>query len=343
MAKPRVFVSSTYYDLKYVRASLEAFIESLGFEPILSERGDIAYLPDRPLDESCYREAGLADVFVLIMGGRYGSAASSEGMTADTASRKRYESVTKVEFEGAIKNDIPCYILIERDVYSEYRTYVNNPDNDTIKYYTVDDVNIFRFIDSILRLKENNPVHPFERPGDIETWLREQWAGFFQELLRNRSREKQIKAISDQIAELAGHNKTLKKYLEEVLSKTSPDESVKIIKSEEQRLRQEDAQRELSGIRPVAILIKSELIRFEDAYDALCRADTYYKWLKEISGLFAKNKAHRSRLAGMALGPQNVSEANDVRRMLGLHEFKMPEKHFKIDGKVFFEYEPLRA
>jgi hypothetical protein len=76
MAKPRIFVSSTYYDLRHLRSSLENFIESFGFEAILSEKGDIAYLPDTPLDESCYREARSADTFVLIIGGRYGSEAS---------------------------------------------------------------------------------------------------------------------------------------------------------------------------------------------------------------------------------------------------------------------------
>lgn len=69
MAKPRIFISSTYYDLKHLRSSLENFIESLGFEPVLSEKGDIAYVPDMPIDESCYREARSADVFVLIIGG----------------------------------------------------------------------------------------------------------------------------------------------------------------------------------------------------------------------------------------------------------------------------------
>ncbi|MBW2570128.1 MAG: DUF4062 domain-containing protein [Deltaproteobacteria bacterium] len=51
MAKPRIFVSSTYYDLKHIRAPLEIFIESLGYESILSEKGDIAYSPEQPLDE----------------------------------------------------------------------------------------------------------------------------------------------------------------------------------------------------------------------------------------------------------------------------------------------------
>jgi len=35
MAKPRIFVSSIYYDLKHIRASLSLFIDSLGYESIL--------------------------------------------------------------------------------------------------------------------------------------------------------------------------------------------------------------------------------------------------------------------------------------------------------------------
>ena len=74
--KPRVFVSSTHYDLKYLRSSLEALVESLGFDAILSEKSAITYDPDTHLDESCYRAASEADIFVLIIGGRYGSPSS---------------------------------------------------------------------------------------------------------------------------------------------------------------------------------------------------------------------------------------------------------------------------
>src|SRR5438093_238752 len=49
MAKPRIFISSTYYDLKHIRDSLAVFVDRLGFEPILSEKGNIADLADRPL------------------------------------------------------------------------------------------------------------------------------------------------------------------------------------------------------------------------------------------------------------------------------------------------------
>jgi hypothetical protein len=89
----RVFVSSTYYDLKHIRASLSSFIDSLGYESVLSEKGDIAYAHDKPLDDSCYREASSADIFVLIVGGRYGSEASSDNKKPDHSFNERYDSI----------------------------------------------------------------------------------------------------------------------------------------------------------------------------------------------------------------------------------------------------------
>ena len=57
MAKLRIFVSSIHYDLQYIRSSLEMVIDSPGYDAMLSEKGNIAYAPDIPLDESSYREA----------------------------------------------------------------------------------------------------------------------------------------------------------------------------------------------------------------------------------------------------------------------------------------------
>lgn len=90
MAKPRVFVSSTYYDLKHFRASLDIFIERLGFESILSEKGNIAYNPDQPLDAIAKRRLRTFLSFLLVdVTGRKSAAKgksqatnSSSGMTA---------------------------------------------------------------------------------------------------------------------------------------------------------------------------------------------------------------------------------------------------------------------
>lgn len=246
MAKPRIFVSSTYYDLKHIRSSLDNFVESLGFDPILSEKGDIAYTPDAPLDESCYREVGSADVFVLIVGGRYGSEVSGTDKRPSHKFFERYDSITKKEFEAAVKRDIPIYVLIESFVYSEYQTFIRNKENTTIAYAHVDSVNIFHLIEDILAKPRNNPIHTFDRFADIEAWLREQWSGLFRELLNRRSSQQQIATLSSQVEVLKEINTTLKTYLEAVITKISPDESAKLIQSEEKRL---DEVRQMEKLR----------------------------------------------------------------------------------------------
>lgn len=233
MARPRVFVSSTYYDLKHIRASLEVFIESLGFEPILSEIGSIPYDPSQPLDESCYREAETADILVLIVGGRYGSQASTQDQRdADEEFERSLESVTRKEFTKAYDADVPVYVLIENGVLSEYQTYLRNKSVIEIAYAHVDSPNVFKFIDFIYSKQRNNPVHSFEKGADIEDWLKEQWAGLFQEMLRQNKDNSKLSALSSQIRQLEAVNATLKSYLETVLQSVSPEESAEVIQRE---------------------------------------------------------------------------------------------------------------
>ena len=56
MARPRIFVSSTYFDLRVLRADLERFIREMGYEAVMFERGHIPYGSEQALEEYCYRE-----------------------------------------------------------------------------------------------------------------------------------------------------------------------------------------------------------------------------------------------------------------------------------------------
>ena len=82
MAKPRVFLSSTYYDLKHVRERIERFLANFGMEPVLFENDNVTFEFNKP----CYNEVKTCQMMVLIVGGRYGSAASGEQVSQDKKS-----------------------------------------------------------------------------------------------------------------------------------------------------------------------------------------------------------------------------------------------------------------
>lgn len=319
MARPRIFVSSTYYDLKHIRSSLEIFIESLGYDPILFERGDVAFLPDDALDESCYREVAAADIYVMVIGGRYGSEISSGDGKPTKAFFDRYDSITKKEFMSAYESDVPIFILIDNSVYSEYRTYLKNRDNKEIRYAHVDSVNIFILLEDILSRKRNNPIFGFERSRDIEAWLREQWSGLFRELLKSRSQQKQLKALTDQILELKSTNETLRNYLETVIRTVNPTDSSRIIESEHKR---ESDSKRLEGVKAnhwfKYMTHEFPEVSHDDIVEIITGAKSFSDFRNTI---YKSDKFGRDRSESVIQTLRSAGEAqkdfNDIRTILG--------------------------
>ncbi len=326
MAKPRVFVSSTYYDLKHVRASLDIFIESLGYESVLSEKGDIAYSPDVPLDESCYRDVSNADIFILIVGGRYGSESSDGDKKKSKEFYERYESVTKKEFGEAINKDIPTYVLVEQSVHSEYHTYLRNKDAKTISYAHVDSVNIFRFIEEILSLPRNNPTQTFEKFSDIEIWLREQWAGLFRELLKRMSDQKQFTELSEQVEGLKEINNTLKTYLESVMRVVSPDESPKLIENEEKRLTEKYIQERVRRNPLARHLDRRYEVETKDIISMLKAAKSAIDFSNKLAEKVKQPDIKEDLIELFEHGTQPSRDLNRMRRVLGLSNYRKARK-----------------
>jgi hypothetical protein len=196
---PRIFVSSTYYDLKHVRERLEQFLNNYGFEPILFESDKVTYQIDKNIDSSAYQEVGTCHVMVLIVGGRYGTAASTQDVEEE---KKRYEqtviSITRREYETALLNNIPVLIFIEKNVYGEYLTFTENRrffenenDSSKFKFAHVDHTNVFKFID----LFKNKPIKTFEKVEEIEHYIKNQFSGMFYlylELLKQKAEANRV-------------------------------------------------------------------------------------------------------------------------------------------------------
>lgn len=197
MARTRVFISSTYYDLKQVRNDLETFVKNIGYDPILHESGNIPFGSHERLENYCYKEISNSDIVVCILGGRYGSESSNGS------------SVTSNELKKAILDGKQVYIFIDKNVYAEYHIWKENKNIVDFKLVYGDNKKIHETIESLYSLPNNNQIKEFEKSSDITQYLKEQWSGLFQRLLLEESK----KSERDIVDELKSQLDTLKTFI----------------------------------------------------------------------------------------------------------------------------------
>lgn len=185
MAAPRVFISSTYYDLRHVREDIGNFIKSMGYEPVMHDRGGVTYAQSETLEKSCYNELQNCDIVVCIIGNKYGTQSQDSNL-----------SITMTELISAIKARKKIYIYILKEVYYENRTYLLNKNNG-FNPASVDDIRIHEFIAEIKDNVKNHPIEPFENISDITDNLRSQFAGLFQRLLEQEAAITETKTAYD--------------------------------------------------------------------------------------------------------------------------------------------------
>lgn len=181
------------------------------YEPIRNEDGDIPYGKEAPLEDYCYKEIQQCDILVCIIGNKYGS-----------ESQKDKYSVTQQELKTAIEQGKQVYIFIEKNVSSEYETYLLNKDKD-IRYKFVDNPQIYKFIEEIRRLRVNNNIKSFESTSDVTVYLREQFAGLFKRFIDEQNKVKELNTIS----QLEKTVQTLEKLVE-LLAEKNSDQSEKL-------------------------------------------------------------------------------------------------------------------
>lgn len=224
MPSPRVFVSSTCYDLSNAREQLRSFLLRIGFDPVLSEYSDVLYDPRAHTHTSCIKEVPNADIIVLIVGSRFGGKALPEALSQvdmETLLRSSVDvtslsdpsrlSVTQLEVLKAIEASIPVFAFVDEKVMHDHFVYQRNKAiADQIAFPSIDKVEtakyIFEFINFLTHRNIRNGVVSFSRIEDIENHLRKQWASLFQRLLREQRdltiENRRITTISEQLEDL---------------------------------------------------------------------------------------------------------------------------------------------
>jgi len=186
MPAPQVFISSTYYDLKHIRRELKNFIESLGYTAILHERGDVAYTQTITLEESCYNEIPNCNIFISIIGSRYGTQATNNE-----------DSISMNELKTALKDRKKIFIFIVKEVYVENDTYLKNKDSQNFSPYHAENIKIHEFISSIKKEIKNNYIGAFSSTDEIISLLKTQFASLFQNLLLKEATLTESQTLND--------------------------------------------------------------------------------------------------------------------------------------------------
>lgn len=225
MAIPRVFISSTCYDLSEVRDALVTFIKSFGFEDALSERGDVFYHPDLHTHESCIREISNCHILVLIIGGRFGGT-----YTADTS-----KSIVNAEYEAARELNIPVFTFIKKDVLHDHKLYERNKNNVNITYPSIEKQeyakNIFEFINVVRKSPINNGLFEFQFSRDIEEILKKQWAGIFYEYLSDKANKSKLESANQTLSQLNTMSKKIEELVENIYRKVDEAQADTVIEN----------------------------------------------------------------------------------------------------------------
>lgn len=164
--KPVVFVSSTCYDLKQVREDLKSFFEqNYGFQAMLSEFNSFPIDPCKGTFENCLNNVDkTADVFVLIIGNRY-------GYITDVG-----KSITNLEYLHAKAKGIPIFVFVDKQIYNNMMVWRSNKNADFT--FLVDNSKIFEFVSEIYEQSEQW-VYTYESVRDITSTLKEQFCLLF--------------------------------------------------------------------------------------------------------------------------------------------------------------------
>ena len=170
---PNVFVSSTMYDLSELRAQLHQFVKRLGWRTVMSEHDSFPIDANQTTVENSRRNVREnADVFVMVVGARYGS--------IDAEADK---SVTNLEFIEARARGVPVYVFVSRDVLAQLQVWKANPEADYSG--VVDTPRLFEFIDSF-RGGGEAWTFDFATAEDIVNTLDKQFAYLVQDALELR-------------------------------------------------------------------------------------------------------------------------------------------------------------
>ena len=191
---PHIFVSSTIADLHHLRDAIRDTLVELAYSPVMSEYGDIGYLPSATAEDSCYLMLEHCQLALIVIGKRYGSLGRG-GL-----------SVTHNEFRTARERKTPVITLVDSEVLAFKRVYDVTKDQSVFAAPGMDSPQAtFGFLDDVTNSEVNNGVLGFSTVSDARQHLKRQLAHIFGEMLRN-----QFDPVRAELKDILSELKTLR-------------------------------------------------------------------------------------------------------------------------------------
>jgi hypothetical protein len=237
MASPRVFISSTCYDLAEIRDSLVSFFASFGFDVTLSERGDVFYHPDLHTHDACLKETSNCQLFILIIGGRFGGRYQAD----------KTKSITNAEFASAKQNKTPIFAFVKNNVLADHNVWQKNKSKSfaaDIEYPSVDRKDhakdIFDFIDEVRLAPSNNGLFGFSYARDLQDVVRKQLAGMIFDFLKDRTLGKRLDDTSAAVENLANISVKIEELVKKIYKNVDQNAAPDVIERLENRSKAEE-------------------------------------------------------------------------------------------------------
>jgi len=180
-----IFLSSTCYDLKDLRAELENFLQEKGHSLLLSDRANFPVNIGTHRHDVCIENVQKCDLYVLVIDSRFGA--------------KYYKnediSITWAEFKEAIRTERKIMSFVRKEVFNERLTFKQTKkdfserlktlvlegktiaEKDTLKIisllrpFITDNEKTFDFIDEIQSDKRGIWCQPFDDSTDVKMQL----------------------------------------------------------------------------------------------------------------------------------------------------------------------------
>jgi hypothetical protein len=155
---PKVFLSSTIYDLRDLRDAVQTALRKDGYTVLASEDGSIPVDSNKHSYEVCLDAARNCDCLVAVIDGRFGGT-MPDGKT----------SITQAEVVTALGKGRQVYVFVRKEVWDAKEVYNAHAKagHPFVASKIVDDERVFHVIDAIRKRATGNWVFQFNKPSDL--------------------------------------------------------------------------------------------------------------------------------------------------------------------------------